>query len=99
MAAELIVAPEVERDLATAYDWYEDQRVGLGDDFLSRIDACIQGILRNPELHKTIHESYRRGLVRRFPYAVYYEYTARVVTIYCVLHTLRDPEKWRRRLP
>ena len=42
MAAKMIVAPEVERDLATAYDWYEDQRVGLGDDFLSRIDACIR---------------------------------------------------------
>jgi hypothetical protein len=71
MAAELIVAPEVERDIAQAYDWYEVQRVGLGDDFLSRVDACIQGIVRNPELHKTIHEQYRRGLVRRFPYAVF----------------------------
>ncbi len=99
MAAELIVAPEVERDIAQAYDWYEEQRVGLGEDFLSRVDACIQGIVRNPELHKTIHEQYRRGLVRRFPYAVFYEYVAGVVTVYCVFHTSRDPEKWQRRLP
>jgi hypothetical protein len=26
-----------------------------------RVDACTQGIVRNPELHKTIHEQYRRG--------------------------------------
>lgn len=49
MAAELIVAPEAEQDIAEAYGWYERQRFGLGEDLLSRVDACIQRILRNPE--------------------------------------------------
>jgi hypothetical protein len=48
MAAELIVAPEAEQDIAEAYEWYEGKRFGLGEEFLSRVDACIQGILRNP---------------------------------------------------
>jgi hypothetical protein len=67
MAAELIVAPEAEQDIAEAYEWYEGKRFGLGEEFLSRVDACIQGVLRNPELHRVIHENYRRNLVRRFP--------------------------------
>ena len=99
MAAELIVAPEAEQDIAEAYGWYEGQRVGLGEDFLSCVDACIQGILRDPELRRVVHETYRRGLVRRFPYAVFYEYADSVVTVYCVFHTSRDPKKWRQRLP
>ena len=41
MAADLIVAPEAEQDIASAYDWYEGQRFGLGEKFLSRVDACI----------------------------------------------------------
>jgi hypothetical protein len=28
MAAELIVAPEAEQDLAEAYAWYESQAIG-----------------------------------------------------------------------
>jgi hypothetical protein len=32
MAAELIIAPEAEQDIAEAYDWYESRRVGLGED-------------------------------------------------------------------
>jgi plasmid stabilization system protein ParE len=52
-----------------------------------------------PELHRKVHEDYRRALVRRFPYAVFYEYTRETVTIYAVFHTSRDPEKWRLRLP
>jgi plasmid stabilization system protein ParE len=99
MAAELIVAPEAELDLAEAYGWYEGRRFGLGEEFMSHVDACIQSILRNPEMHRVVHESYRRRLVRRFPYAVFYEYANNFVTVYCVFHTSRDPEKWRQRLP
>jgi toxin ParE1/3/4 len=99
MAVELIVVAEAEEDLAEAYAWYEDHRVGLGEEFLGCVDACIAGILRTPELYATVHESYRRALVRRFPYAVFYEATADTVTVYCIFHTARDPKKWLKRLP
>lgn len=46
-----------------------------------------------------VHENYRRGLVRRFPYAIFYEYLEGMVTIYSVFHTSRDPGKRRQRLP
>ena len=29
----LLVRPEAEQDLAAARDWYEQRRVGLGDEF------------------------------------------------------------------
>ena len=99
MAAELIIAPEVEQDIGEAYGWYEVRRSGLGEEFLSCVDACIQQICRMPEMHAKVHEEYRRALVRRFPYAVFYEYAGGTVTAYCVFHTSRDQEKWRQRLP
>jgi plasmid stabilization system protein ParE len=99
MAAKLIVAPEVERDLAEAYAWYESQRVGLGEDFLDCVDACVAAVLRMPEMQAKVHEQYRRALVRRFPYAVFYRYSARPVAVYAVFHASRDPDKWRQRLP
>ena len=98
MPAELIFAPEVEPDLTEAYDWYEGRRPGLGEEFLSCVEACIQAICRNPEMHATVHADYRRGLVRRFPYSVFYEYAGDTVIVYCVFHNSRDPKKWRQRL-
>ncbi len=98
MAAEIIIAPEAERDLADAYDWYERQRIGLGEDFLQRVDACIQAIARTPLMHALYYETYRRGLVRRFPYIVFYECADKTVTIYGVFHTSVDPQKWHERL-
>jgi len=99
MTAELIIAPEAERDLAEAYGWYESRRVGLGEEYLSCVDACIEAVRRLPEMYGLIHENYRRALVRRFPYVIFYEYLDNTVTVYCVFHTVRDPEKWRQRLP
>lgn len=99
MAAELIVAPEAEHDIEEAYAWYADRRAGLGEEFLSCVDACIEAIRRSAEMHIAIHENYRRGLVRRFPYAIFYEYTEGAVTVYGVFHTSRDAQKWRQRLP
>jgi plasmid stabilization system protein ParE len=95
----LILVPQAELDVADAYGWYEGRRVGLGEEFLSCVDASIQAICRAPEMYPVVHETYRRALVRRFPYAVFYEHKGETVTIYSVFHTSRDPEKWRQRLP
>ena len=84
MTTELVLAPDTELDLVEAYAWYEDLRPGLGAEFLGCVDACIETIVRRPQLYGAVHESYRRALVRRFPYAVFYEYSRGVATIYGV---------------
>ena len=102
MAVELVIASEAAQDIDEAYGWYEGRRTGLGEEFLSCVDGCIQAICRLPEMHAKVHKEYRRALVRRFPYVVFYEYVPGppgTVTVYCVFHTSRDPRKWRQRLP
>jgi plasmid stabilization system protein ParE len=99
MAADLVIAPEAEQDIAEAFAWYEKKREGLGEQFLENVEARIQAIRRTPLMHQIVYENFRRSLVARFPYAVFYEYANDVVTVYCVFHTSRDPMKWQSRLP
>ena len=42
MAVDLVFAPEAELDVAGAYAWYEGRRVGLGEEFLSSLDASVE---------------------------------------------------------
>ena len=98
MPADLVIAAEAEADIAEAYHWYEGRRRGLGEEFLSSVDACVEQIRRWPRMYPVVHEDYRRALIRRFPYAVFYEATDNQVSIYAVFHTARDPEKWRLRI-
>ena len=98
MAIDFVTSSEFEEDIAEAYGWYERQRPGLGEEFLSCLDACIQRICRQPLGYSVVFESYRRALVRRFPYAVFYEFEGNEVTVYALFHTARNPMKWRERL-
>lgn len=95
----LIILSEAEEDVAQAFIWYEEQELGLGEEFLRCLDACIQFIRRNPEMYQVVHESYRRAVVRRFPYVVFYEHLDTTIIVYAVFHSSQDPKKWRGRLP
>ena len=57
MKYRVIVRPEAEHDLKEAFSWYEDNRTGLGYDFLLQVDAGINFIQRNPDLIKKRIES------------------------------------------
>jgi plasmid stabilization system protein ParE len=75
MDADLRFTSEAAMDIEHAYEWYEQQRAGLGGEFLSCVDAALQLMRRNPLLFAVVHEDFRRALVRRFPYAIFYEYS------------------------
>jgi toxin ParE1/3/4 len=97
MSPRLFVRPEAERDIAAAYDWYEDREVGLGQAFLAQVNAALALIERNPELHPRLHREIRRVLTKRFPYGVFYIVEKEVVVVLAVLHQASDPERWKSR--
>jgi len=56
VGAKLIVAPEAAIDIGDAYDWYEAPRVGLGEEFLTSVEARLESICRQPSTYPTVHE-------------------------------------------
>lgn len=98
MKPELVITPEAECDIQEAYEWYENRLRGLGGAFLISLDDCFDGLLYAPKSARPVHLKFRRTLLRRFPFAVFYEFEGGVVTVYSVFHTSRDPEAHRDRL-
>jgi plasmid stabilization system protein ParE len=94
MALPVVYRRKVGRDLAGAYGWYEDQRAGLGEEFLAAVDATFDAIERIPEIFRRVHGEVRRANVSRFPYAVFYRIDPKSVVVLTVLHTARDPKLW-----
>jgi hypothetical protein len=58
----------------------------------------MEAIRRQPMMYPIVYEDFRRSLIRRFPYAIFFEAGETMTTVYGVFHTARDPEKWRARL-
>jgi toxin ParE1/3/4 len=97
MSWSLIIREEAEADLADAKQWYDQQRAGLGDQFLLCVDAALERIRRMPEVHAVLLKGVRRALVRRFPYGIFYRVEQDYISILAVMHNRRDPRRWQSR--
>jgi plasmid stabilization system protein ParE len=98
MIERVICTPEAEQDVADAYNWYEAREPGLGEDFLRCIEARVLEIQRHPHLYPVALNEFRRALVRRFPFEIFYEPTKDSIVIYSVFHCSQEPQRWRSRL-
>lgn len=91
MTYTLRFLPEVEGDAINGYLWYEPKSPGLGDEFLRMFYACAGDIPRNPLLYQKVHGDFRRCLLRRFPYAIYFMINDSRIIVTGLFHCARDP--------
>lgn len=94
MSLPVVYRRQVGRDLAAGFEYYELQTEGLGEKFLTTVDAAFDAIERYPQMFAPVHGEVRRALVSRFPYAVFYRVESKRVVVLTVLHTARDPKLW-----
>jgi plasmid stabilization system protein ParE len=95
---QIILTPEAKTDARDAYGWYEEQDRGLGDEFLGCLESAFVHIAEHPTRYPIRFDSFRRILIRRFPYAVYFDYDDSAVYIYYVFHCSQNPVKLTKRL-
>lgn len=89
----LFLRPEAERDLAAARDWYDQKRAGLGDEFLDAVALALRELERDPECYRFYYRNFRRVLLRRFPYKIYYQVLGERLVIFRVLHAKQEHHK------
>ena len=85
-------------ELIESARFYDQRRPGLGDEFLSAVEAVQDLIRAQPQLG-------RRGFLdtfsfrtRRFPFRIVYELQPNRIWIVAVAHLSRRPGYWARRL-
>lgn len=78
-------------DLGLAFEWYEEQRHGLGFEFLACVEATIEAILQMPRLYAKQHDNFRRALVRRFPFSIFYTIESKNIVVHAVFDNRQDP--------
>ncbi|MBP2230392.1 plasmid stabilization system protein ParE [Azospirillum agricola] len=98
MSRPVYVLPEAEADLRDAQFWYDSRAFGLGDHFFSAIDDAVSRIGTSPLHFPLVHDTTRRALVRRFPYALYFRVEAEGVFVIACSHTSRRPSHWQGRV-
>jgi plasmid stabilization system protein ParE len=88
---------EAVDEVDAAYAWYEEQRAGLGEEFLAAFLAQLERIQENPAGWAIRNRKVRACPMRRFPYVLYYRMLPDRINVIAVQHGHRNPHSWRRR--
>lgn len=83
--------------------WYDERRIGLGDDLLEEVDSAVTKIMEAPELGGVVPYTdetlgVRRRWVRRFPYSVVYMVMGETIEVLAIAHAKQTPGYWRSRV-
>ena len=93
----VIFHPLARQEMLDAARWYEEKRPGLGPCFIDAVDEAVTRLQKLPQMGRRLDSTYRRVLVRGFPYGVIYVVENDGLFVYAVMHLHREPNYWRDR--
>ena len=82
-------------ELGDAVSYYEGKSRGLASEFLDEFDSAMSLITEMPETWSLVDPVFRRFILRRFPYCIFFRLDGAVVVVTSVFHQHRKPEDWR----
>ena len=88
---------EARKEFFEASEYYEEQDVGLGSDFIDEIEKVLDVIEKQPSAGTKITKTERRFLVSRFPYGIIYSVEDSLITIFAFINLKRKPGYWKSR--
>lgn len=98
MTLRVRIRPEAQREIVSSARWYESREPELGVEFWDSLDRVVEAIREDPERFPTVYKEFRRALLRRFPYSVFFRTRQGEIVVAAVLHQKRNPAAVRRRL-
>ena len=91
MAVSVYFLKPAKQDIDQAFIWYELRQPGLGDEFLKEVEKSVDFIKMSPRAFPRKYKSLRVKLLKRYPYALFYNVEDKVnVRIYACLHLRRN---------
>jgi plasmid stabilization system protein ParE len=96
----VLLTREAQLELRAAAHWYSEQENGLGEDFVAEVDRTLELVAEGAQRYPVWRPDrpYRRALVRRFPYVLFFTNEADSVRVLAVAHQKRKPGYWLRRV-
>ncbi len=91
--SRIILRPGARADLAHIRSWYEEQRSGLGRDFLRSVDEALKFVARFPRSRPKVYGDVRRVNLAVFPHAIFYIPATPNIQVLAVQHQARITRK------
>lgn len=97
MTLQFVISREAVADIAETVRWFQEISPELLARFEAELESIYAAVLEHPQMYPTVYKNFRRALLRRFPYAVFYVVESPILLIAGVVHQSRDDTTWKRR--
>lgn len=87
------IIPEAQDDILNGMFWFESQKTGLGLSFFSEIERNLSVISQNPLLGRLFRPKFRRFMMKKFPFCIYYLAESEKIVFLGFIHAHRNPNK------
>lgn len=89
--------PRAEEEFIEEAAYYEEQVAGLGNSFISELEAAAISLEDHPRMGAESESPFRYLPMRRFPHSLIYTVEANQIWVLAVAHQSRRPGYWRER--
>lgn len=94
MAFNIILSDRAIKEIDEAFNWYENQKQGLGTDFMVELYDYLDIIAQSPRIFPVDFKHFRKAILKRFSkYVIIFSVNNKEVFILSVFNNLQNPNK------
>lgn len=99
MKFKSVIQNTEKNDLREAVKWYNIQKKGLGNEFLSTVRQTISRLRLYPNLAQVRYFEIHTAVMETFPYMIHYyiDSNIKAIIVIGILHTSKKSENWYER--
>lgn len=99
MGYKLKIDVDAFNDILETSEWYEIQLKGLGFRYKAQVKRQINSLKKNPYLYSIKYDAIRCRKIEKFPFLIHYlvDEELKLITVFAIFHTSRNPEIWKKR--
>lgn len=99
MIYAVIINPEVSTDLEKVISWYDERVEGLGHRFYEEVNLFLNLLEIQPNKFAVRYDDVHCLPINKFPYMIHYRIDElnHFVFIEAILHTSRNPTRWKKK--
>ena len=100
MQWKIKITASAREDIRNIKNWYKQQSHQAVENFTKELIAAIESLQKDSIEYKMVHHNYRRLLLKKFPYTIYYQRIELtfIVEINAVFHNHRNTDLITKRL-
>ena len=91
------LSPFAEQDLDESKEYYDQQKIGLGDEFISEIVEKFELIKQNPKQFPIQYKKMQKATLDRFSFGIFYIVKNLTIYVLGIFHSSRNPKSMKDR--